>query len=199
MSRLPIAILLPACFLLLLGSIHPQSPPTAQAVPSDLVIIIGQNSSAQFSTASECTITADGSVGCFLDLSRALPKVNRSWDMVLKGAKPPPATKQNLKIGLTPDELANIFSKFSRARFFEMNDSYRGDTGMKEGYCTNHSKTLFISIRANSLTKSVIFDLGCQYGDNSPFKRFMDLYDGIDREIRGVRKTVVTKSNTYSK
>lgn len=181
-------------FCALVSQISAQSVLKNGTIPKDLVITLSLSSSSQFAYIYDYKITSDGRV-FFEDHSRLLPSLNFSNLTLLningKKLKKPKIPK--LKDRISQKQIKRIILEFEKSGFFEMNEYYQGDLTLKEGVCVNHANIKGLSISANGKTKNVAFFLGCSYGENSPLKSFLNLYDKIDKELSGVKKTKLMK------
>ncbi len=173
--------------------ISAQSLPIKGKIPNDLIIKLSLSSTIEYSSEYDLKITSDGKI-YLTDRSHNLPS-GTSFSTLLgltsgknKKSKPP-----KLKDKLSKKQIKQILNEFEKSGFFEMNESYYGDLTLKEGSCVNHAYTKGLSISMNGKTKSVAFFLGCSYGENSPLKSFLNLYDKIDKAISGVKKIELTE------
>ena len=78
-----------------------------------------------------------------------------------------------------------------------MNDRYFGDPFLKEVICTDHAAEKSLSFAGNGKRKSVSFFLGCSYGENSPLRAFLALYDKVSQTLSTVKAAPV-KSPTVN-
>lgn len=160
-------------------------------IPKDLVIVLRLSSRIQFSQRYECKMTFNGKVSC-QDYSTNLP-TGRSFSELI-GLKPGKYKPQKpktpkLKDKISKKQIKELIAAFEDSGFFEMNDYYEGDPTLTEGTCVNHADTKGLSILTNGRIKIVAFFLGCSYGEKSPLKRFLSLYDKVDKQMQGVKKT----------
>ena len=180
-------------FFTAFSQIAAQSVLKDNKIPEDLIIKLSLSSTIQFSSEYDLKITSDGKV--YLDdRSHNLPSAtNFSALLKLNSGKNKNLKMPRLKDKLSKEQIKRIITEFKKSGFFEMNESYYGDPTLKEGTCVNHANTKGLSILANGKTKSVAFFLGCSYGENSPLKSFLNLYEKIDKELSGVKKIKLTK------
>lgn len=168
-----------------------QSPARVAAVPNDLVIKLSLGGTIQFSSAYDYTISADGIVRLD-DHSHNLP-LGRSYDQLLLlspgQASPKPPKPPQLKERIADQQLLDLIAKFDASGFYDMNDRYYGDPALTEGVCVDHAAEKGLSITQNGKTKTVSFFLGCSYGEASPLKRFLVLYDQVSDSLKGVKVT----------
>ena len=155
-------------------------------IPKDLVITLSLEGTTQFSTHYTYKITTDGKV--FYEEQSNLPPQESFADLLNVNDKSRKVRKPKLKNKLSKEQIKSIILEFEKAGFFEMNESYYGDPTLKEVSCVNHAEKKGLSITANGKTKSVAFFLGCSYGENSPLKSFLNLYDKIGKELSNVKK-----------
>ena len=171
------------------------SPVAAQPVlrrgkiPKDLIITLGFSSTVRFSDEYDLKITARGKV--YLDdRSHRLP-VQRNFNpfsLATNGNKPRKIKTPKLKNKLSQSALKRLILDIEKAGFFEMKESYYGDPNLRVNTCWNHADTKSLSVSANGKTKKVAFFLGCSYGEASPLKSFLRLYERIDAELSRVKK-----------
>ncbi len=173
-------------FCAAISQITAQSVLKGDKIPEDLVIKLTLSSTIEYSSQYELKITPDGKV-YLRDYSRNLPS-GKNFPGLLNIEKNKKTKTPKLKDKLSKKQIRQIISEFEKSGFFEMNEFYHGDPALKEGSCVNHAYTKALSISANGKTKSVAFFLGCSYGENSPLKSFLNLYDKIDKELRGVKR-----------
>lgn len=168
-------------FFALISQASAQSVLKDGKIPGDLVIKLSFSSSIQSSAEYDLKITADGKV--YLDdRSHMLP--SQTFFNPPKRLKVP-----NLKDKFSQKQLKQMILEFEKSGFFEMNESYEGDINLQENICINHANTKGLSILANGKTKKIAFFLGCSYGEKSPLKSFLNLYDKISEELKKVKKT----------
>lgn len=161
-------------------------------VPKDLVVTLVLSSTIQFSNAYELKITNDGKV-FYEDRSTLLPHLNFFNVFGLKTVEgktleTKSEKKNKLKKKLSKKQIKRILGEFEKSGFFEMNKYYEGDPTLAQGTCVNHANTKSITITANGETKQVAFFLGCSYGENSPLKSFLSLFDKISGELKDIQK-----------
>lgn len=177
-------------FFALISQASAQSVLKDGKIPGDLVIKLSFSSSIQSSAEYDLKITADGKV--YLDdRSHMLPSQTFFNPMLLEtnGKKPKRLKVPNLKDKFSQKQLKQMILEFEKSGFFEMNESYEGDINLQENICINHANTKGLSILANGKTKKIAFFLGCSYGEKSPLKSFLNLYDKISEELKKVKKT----------
>lgn len=160
-------------------------------IPADLVINLSLGGTVQFSSQYTYSIFADGIVR-LADRSNYLPRTASLDNLLLlrPGQKPPkPRKPPELRERIPEKLLLDLIVEFDHSGFYQMNDRYYGDPDLKEGSCTDHADEKGLSITMNGKTKSVSFFLGCSYGQNSPLKRFLVLYDEVSKALKGVKVT----------
>lgn len=162
-------------------------------IPNDLIIKLSLSSTMEYSSEYDLKITADGKV-YLTDRSHNLPSgTNFSTLLGLTSGKNKKSKLPKLKDKLSKKQIKQILYEFEKSDFFLMNELYYGDPTLKEASCVNHAYTKGLSISTNGKTKNVAFFLGCSYGENSPLKSFLNLYDKIDKAISGVKKITLMK------
>lgn len=162
-------------------------------IPKDLAITLSLGGTIQFSTQYDLRITADGKV--YLENYREGLPVGRSFSELLKTTTFVMPKAPKLKEKFSKKQLKAIVSEFETSGFFAMNPYYQGDSEAETNVCINHAEEKGISITANGQTKKVAFFLGCSYGENSPLKKFLALYNFVEIQMRGVRK-INSKENS---
>jgi hypothetical protein len=196
-------ILASAIFLCVLAWQTPaQSVLRDGTIPEDLVITLSLGGTIQFSVHYTYRITADGKV--YYDELQSLPVVrlpDNVLNMKIGSAKPTKAARTKppkLADRLSKEQIKRMISAFESSGFVEMDDRNEGDKTLKEIMCLNHAEAKELSITANGKTKRVYFFLGCQYGERSPLKNFLSLYDQIRKELSGVKKIETKKRKITS-
>jgi hypothetical protein len=184
-------------FCVFVSQMSAQSVLRDSRISKDLVIKLSFSNTVQFSAEYDLKITSDGKV-YLADRSHQLP-LQTFFNMMLletNGNKPKKPKIPKLKDMLSQKQLKQMILEFEKSGFFKMNESYYGDTNLQENICTNHADTKGLSISANGKTKNVAFFLGCSYGENSPLKSFLSLYDKISKELSGVKKINLKNQQT---
>ncbi len=154
-------------------------------LPKDLKITIDNTGTVQFANYYRSNILRDGSVTLEYT-SRGLP-IQRGFSSVLllKGQKAPkPPVKKNK---LSKKQLTELAHAIETSGFFEMKESYYGNPGSEPVMCSNHANAKAITVIANGKTKRVYFFLGCGYGEFEPLKKFLSVYEQIEKTIGGVK------------
>ncbi len=155
-------------------------------IPKDLVITLDLGGTTQYANYYSYKIVSDGKV-FYKERSNALPAQKPFSELLrLKGQKNP--KKPELREKLSKRQIAQIINEFEKSGFYEMEDYYYGDKTLENGTCVNHALEKGLSVSINGKTKKVAFFLGCSYGEDSPLKSFLILYDKIEKELSGVRK-----------
>ena len=164
----------------------------ARAIPDDLEIRLIHAGTIQFDDHYTYTIGADGRVSLEYQQHGRLP-VNPSFEDRLKlerKLKPKdPAAEPRKRERISRGRLAEIVEAFRAAGFFEMRDRYDGNPVVPNAGCINHAATKGLAITANGRTKTVLFFLGCGYGDMPEYRRFNELLAMLSREIADVKVT----------
>lgn len=173
-----------------------QSSLKEDEIPKDLVIKLSFSSTARYSPEYDVIITADGKV--YLEYrSEGLPLARNFSDLSKNKSKKVEAPR--LEDRLSKKQIKEIIGEFEKSGFFGMNESYYGDPNLELQTCVNHSDTKALSVSANGKTKKVAFYLGCNYGEESPLKSFLALYDKIDKKLSGVKKIDLKKQRINAK
>ena len=155
-------------------------------IPKDLIIMLDLSGTVQYANYYNYRITSDGKV-FYKERLNGLPSQKSFSDLLrLKGSKSP--KKPKLKEKLSKKQITQIINEFKKTGFYELEDYYHGDKTLENGTCVNHAMEKGLSISINGKTKKVAFFLGCSYGENSPLKRFLILYEKIEKELSGVKK-----------
>ena len=163
-------------------------------LPNDLQIKIDDTGTVQFANYTRSIISVDGTVG-FEYTRRGLPVQNNYVGLlILKGQKPTKLPTKKDK--LSKKQLLELAQAIETSTFFDMKDRYDGNPSIQaEGAgCVNHAAAKAISVTANQKTKHVYFFLGCGYGEYEPLKKFLTLYQQIEKMVSGVRVTEIKPS-----
>ena len=180
----------------LISASYAQGNAANTEVPGDLKITLSVSGTIQIATHYTYTILSDGSIS--LEYQRqGLPVVHRPPlelftlnGKAVKKAPAPPTVPQKKK-HLSKTDLESLVRAFETSGFFEMADRYEGDWTVPNATCVNHAEEKGLSITSNGRTKSVSFFMGCAYGEASPLKRFLALYDTVSKAMNNVEvKTI---------
>jgi hypothetical protein len=173
--------------LLLSSTSQGQTAPSLDKnVPNDLKITLTLGGTIEYQSAYTYIIKSDGTV-VLDDYSRNLP-TNRA----LMALRPRPEELKRSE-RLSAEQLMELVRDFESSDFFSMNERYYGDPTNELTSCVNHAEAKALSFAANGKAKSVSFFLGCNYGDNSPLKSFLQLYEKVSAALRTVKATSVKK------
>lgn len=184
-----------------------QTGTTQSPVPKDLEITLSLGGTIQFSTHYTYRIASDGSV--LLEYQHYGLPISPRFETLLKLENGEPVRQEKPKTTppkkpkrLSQDQLKILLNKFETSGFFSMADRYsygealiryHGDSSIRKTTCVNHAEEKSLSIVANGRKKSVSFFLGCTYGEMSPLKDFLSLYDSVSKAMKNVEvKTVDT-------
>lgn len=163
-------------------------------LPNDLQITIDDTGTVEFANYTRTIISVDGTVG-FEYTSRGLPVQNNYVGLlILKGQKPTKLPTKKDK--LSKKQLLELAQAIEMSTFFDMKDRYDENPSIQgEGAgCVNHAAAKAISVTANQKTKRVYFFLGCSYGEYEPLKKFLTLYQQIEKMVSGVNITEIKPS-----
>ena len=149
-------------------------------IPEDLVITLSLSGTIEFAAHYDYKIDSAGKV--FYEERSNLPPLTKFADLLGNKSKKP-----KLKDKFSKKQIKQIILEFEKSGFFEMNEYYEGDPALIEATCVNHAETKSLSISANGKTKKVGFFLGCSYGEKSPLKSFLSLFDKISGMLQGVK------------
>jgi hypothetical protein len=183
-------ILLSLLFVSIFGlQMSAQSILKHDKIPKNLVITLSLGGTVQFADYFTYKITSDGKV-VYIEQRNGLPTTN-NYVYLLKDHKRVKSPK--IKENLSKKQLKSIIKEFEVSGFFEMNEYYQGYTNSssEELTCVNHAMSKSVSISINGKSKSVGFFLGCGYSEDSPLKRFLNLYDKVSKELETVKKQKV--------
>lgn len=154
-------------------------------IPKDLVIKLTLSSTIQFSSEYDLKITSDGKV-YIEDRSHNLPS-GTNFSTLLGLNLPSNKTKKpkvpKLKDKLSKKQLKQILAEFEKSGFWKITENDQCQTTI------NHYTTKGISIMLNGKTKKINeINLNCSSNQNSSLKKFLSLYNKIEKELSGVKK-----------
>jgi hypothetical protein len=162
---LALLVALPAC-----GGLSSKPDPEGSDIPSDTTITLERTICFGTCPAYKLSISADGAV------------VFTGEEFVKE--------KGIVHSRINQEQLEQLISEFTKARYFSLNDSYvRQEDGCPEVW--TDSPTVMTSIRINGQYKSIVHDLGCQENDGTSVfpKELAELEDKID-EIIGTKRWI---------
>lgn len=186
-------IFLVLCWSILLGpTTSAQNILVGGKTPKDLQITIDDTGTIQFANYQRFTISSEGFVTVEYT-RRGLPSSGGQFSTLLllrkngNSKKVRPQKPAEKKDRVSERQLIDLARAIESSTFFQMQDSYHGDSTLELGTCVDHAGAKAISVTANGRTKNVYFFLGCTYGEYEPLKKFLELYKRIETVVGGVK------------